>query len=29
MKKEIIKVIIKSIVYALTSLAAALGYANM
>lgn len=29
MKKEIIKVVIKSIVYALTSLAAALGYANL
>nr|DAH92297.1 MAG TPA: hypothetical protein [Microviridae sp.] len=29
MKKEIIKVIIKSVIYALTSLAAALGYANL
>lgn len=29
MKKEIIKVVIKSIIYALTSLAAALGYANL
>lgn len=29
MKKEIIKVIVKAIIYALTSLAAVLGYSNL